>query len=255
MNLDTVTPLIITYNEAPNIARTLDALNWAKRIIVIDSGSDDGTLDILARYPAVQLFHRAFDSFAAQCNFGLRKIETGWVLSIDADYVLSDELVEEMRGKLVGDATAGYSVPFIYRIYGKALRSTLYPRRTVLYRKAGATYADEGHGHRVRLEGSVEALNHVIYHDDRKTMDRWFASQRQYAAAEAEYLLGAKPQDLGRTDRLRLMAWPLPLAVFFYTLVFKRCILDGRPGWVYALQRTCAEIMIALAVLDRRLNR
>jgi glycosyltransferase involved in cell wall biosynthesis len=254
MNLETVTPLIITYNESPNIARTLDGLAWAKRIVIVDSGSDDGTLDVLARYPAVDLFHRAFDSFAAQCNFGLEQIATPWVLSIDADYVLSDAVLEEIR-QCSNDAVSGYSVPFVYRVYGRPLRATLYPRRTVLYRKSLATYADEGHGHRVRINGVVEPLRNVVFHDDRKPMGRWFSSQQRYAATEAEYLLNAKPQDLRRTDMLRLWAWPVPLLVFFYTLIAKRCILDGWPGWVYALQRTCAEIMIALAIIDRRMRR
>ena len=90
---DGITPLLITFNEAPNIARTLDKLGWARRIVVVDSGSSDGTLEILARYPQVALFTRAFDSFADQCNFGLAQVQTEWALSLDADYELSDRLV------------------------------------------------------------------------------------------------------------------------------------------------------------------
>ena len=91
--IEAITPLIITFDEAPNIARTLDKLTWARRIVVVDSGSTDGTLDVLARYPQVELFKRAFDSFADQCNFGLTQVESEWVLSLDADYELSDRLV------------------------------------------------------------------------------------------------------------------------------------------------------------------
>ena len=71
---DGITPLLITFNEAPNIARTLDKLGWARRIVVVDSGSSDGTLEILARYPQVALFTRVFDNFADQCNFGLAQV-------------------------------------------------------------------------------------------------------------------------------------------------------------------------------------
>lgn len=60
--------------------------------------------------------------------------------------------------------------------------------------------------------------------------------------------------ELKRTDRIRLMGWPTPILVFFYTLLWKRCILDGWPGWLYVLQRTLAEIMIAIEVVDRRLR-
>ena len=69
MDRDTVTPLLITFNEIHNIERTLAKLDWAARIVVIDSGSTDGTLDILAKEPRVDVVRRPFDSFAEQCNF------------------------------------------------------------------------------------------------------------------------------------------------------------------------------------------
>ena len=95
--LDDITPLVITYNEAPNIARTLDRLLWARRIVVIDSGSTDETLEIVRSYPQAEVIHRSFDDFASQCNFGIAQVATAWVLSLDADYELSDALVTELR--------------------------------------------------------------------------------------------------------------------------------------------------------------
>jgi glycosyltransferase involved in cell wall biosynthesis len=254
MNLNSITPLIIVHNEVDNITRTLEPLSWARRIVIVDSGSTDGTLEILARYAAVEVFHRTFDSFAAQCNFGLKHIETPWVLSLDADYVLSDDLVSEIKACPDDPVISGFSAAFVYRVCGRALRANLYPRRTMLYRAAGAAYAEQGHGHRVRREGQIVPLRHVIYHDDRKPIVRWFASQQRYAEAEADYLLQTSPVELSRSDRIRLLAWPAPFLVFFYTLFAKRCIFDGWAGWIYVLQRTCAEIMIALSILDRRLK-
>lgn len=256
MNLESITPLIITFNEDANIERTLEKLAWASRIVVVDSGSTDRTRAILEARAGVEIVERAFDSFAGQCNFGLSKITSPWVLSLDADYVLTDELVEEIA-RLPEPAAdvGGFSAPFVYLVHGRPLRATLYPPRTVLYRPAGASYADVGHGHRVAPKGRVEALRHSILHDDRKNLSRWFASQQRYALAEADYLLSQDPGELRRIDRLRLMAWPAPLLILGYTLIAKRCLLDGWPGWFYALQRTCAEVMIALAVLDRRMKR
>src|SRR5262249_47496516 len=132
--IESITPLIITFDEAPNIARTLDKLRWARRIVVVDSGSTDGTLDVLARYPQVALFKRAFDSFADQCNFGLDQVASEWVLSLDADYEMSDHLVEELANLSATDEIAGYRASFVYRIHGRPLRGTLYPPRIVLYR-------------------------------------------------------------------------------------------------------------------------
>jgi glycosyltransferase involved in cell wall biosynthesis len=246
-----ITPLIITYNEALNIRRTLDKLVWAHRIVVIDSGSTDGTVEIMRCYPQVEVIRHPFADFASQCNYGLTQIATPWVLSLDADYALSDALVNELELLRPAENTAGYRARFVYRMHGRPLRATLYPPRTVLYRKGKAVYRNEGHGHRVVVEGEVLPLDGVIFHDDRKPLARWLKSQQLYARDEADYLLGLRAP-LRRADRIRLMAWPAPLAVFFYTLLIKGCVLDGWPGWYYALQRVVAEILLALEIIDRR---
>jgi glycosyltransferase involved in cell wall biosynthesis len=249
--IDEITPLIITYNEAPNIGRVLEKLLWARRIVVVDSGSTDGTQKIISRVTQAEIVTRTFDSFAAQCNFGLEQIKTEWVLSLDADYELSDEFVSEIGALKLQKSIAGYRASFIYRIYGKPLHGSLYPPRTVLYRARRARYENSGHGHRVVIAGPVSGLTAPIYHDDRKPLSRWFASQQSYAQREAEYLLSAN-KNLSRTDRLRRSGWIVPLLTPFYVLFVKGCILDGRAGWFYMLQRLLAEIMIALAVFDRR---
>jgi glycosyltransferase involved in cell wall biosynthesis len=256
--LDQITPLILTFDERSNIERTLAKLAWARRIVVIDSFSTDGTLDILRRDPRIAVFEREFADFAGQCNFGLTCVETPWVLSLDADYALSDELIEELRTLVPGETVAGYRAGFVHLIHGRPLRGTLYPPRTVLYRRDRAFYRQEGHAHRVQIDGAVLPLRGVIYHDDRKPLSRWLDAQRRYAAAEADYLLDdarRAGRPLARADRIRLMGWPAPIAVLLYVLLVKRCILDGWPGWYYALQRLFAESLLALEILDRRLRR
>src|SRR5262249_7058366 len=162
------------------------------------------------------------------------------VLSLDADYELSHALVAELDNLRPDIETRGYYARFIYRIHGRSLRGTLYPPRIVLYRKEDASYRNEGHGHRVVVPGKILLLANQIFHDDRKPLARWFASQEQYAVKDADHLLSADPKSLSKVDRIRLVAWPAPPAVFVYTLVFKGCLLDGWQGWYYALQRLVA---------------
>ena len=250
-----VTPLIITYDEAPNIARTLDRLSWAERVVVIDSGSTDPTIEMVRSHPQAELIHRPFDNFASQCNFGIAQVSTPWVLSLDADYELSDQLVEELGNLHPNSNTAGYRAHFVYRIYGRPLRGSLYPPRIVLYRRNRAAYRNSGHGHCVEVSGRIGELSGVIFHDDRKPLKRWLASQQRYASVEAEYLLTADQKMLSRADKVRLAVWPAPIAAFIYTLVFKGCLLDGWPGWYYAFQRLFAETLIALEIIDRKLRR
>lgn len=248
-----ITPMVLTYNEVTNISKCLDSLTWAQRILIVDSGSTDGTLEIVCRYPQVQVKHRPFEDFASQCNFGLSQIETSWVLSLDADYELTPKLIGELRELESGDFAA-YQASFVYCIFGRSLRGTLYPPRKVLYLKERATYHNEGHGHRVKIDGRAGHLRGKIRHDDHKPLRRWFSSQQKYAALEADHLLSSASENLRFSDRVRLAGWAAPLLVFVYTLLVKRCILDGWPGWLYVLQRTIAETMIALEIVDRRLR-
>lgn len=253
--LDKITPLLLTFNEAPNIGRTLEKLSWAKRIVIIDSFSTDETCDIARANSRVSLIQRPFDSFAAQCNFGLKYIDTSWALSLDADYILSDQLVDEIQRLSPTADDCAYEARFCYCIHGRPLRASLYPPRVVLYRKDRASYENEGHGHRVQVEGRISELNGVIFHDDRKPLDRWFYEQSRYASIEAEHLTRTASAELNFPDRIRKRIIFAPGLVFFYTLLIKGLILDGWPGWYYALQRTLAEALLSLRLMEQKWKR
>jgi glycosyltransferase involved in cell wall biosynthesis len=246
--------MILTLNEEANIERTLAKLTWARRILVIDSGSTDRTIEIAHQYPQAVVIRRDFDSLAAQCNFGLTHIDSEWVLSLDADYVLSDGLISEIGNLQPADNIHGFWASFVYRIFDHTLRASVYPPRAVLYRRSAAAYVDEGHTQRVRIDGELLHLHHPIYHDDRKPIARWFSSQARYASLEASHLLTRDTAKLGGADRLRLLILPAPVLMFFYVLFIKRCLLDGWSGWYYTFQRVCAETMLSIELLDRRLR-
>lgn len=249
--LDLVTPLIITFNEAPNLERTLRQLAWARRIVVIDSYSTDETLDILKAYPQVEVFQREFDSFGRQCNFGLRKIESEWVISIDADYVLTDELIEEIREVPADVENDAFEVRFKYCVWGRPLRGTLYPPRKVLYRKRVATYVDDGHAHHVSVTGPCAELSSFIHHDDRKPLSRWTSSQAKYVDAEAHKFSVSQPAELSFSDQLRKKKILAPPLVLLYCLILHRGAFDGWAGWYYAFQRTLAEVLLALRLIEQ----
>jgi glycosyltransferase involved in cell wall biosynthesis len=254
--LDQVTPLIVTYNEAPNIGRTLERLRWARDIVVVDSFSDDDTLGIIAGFPQARVFQRRFDSFANQCNFGLSEtgIKTEWVLSLDADYVPSPELIEELELLRPPEGVRGYRTRFVYCINGRRLRSGVYPPVTVLFDRSRAQFRNDGHAHRIEIDGAIGDLHSVMLHDDRKSLDRWFESQQRYIALEANKLLGSDPMNLSKTDRIRRLRVIAPFAVFFYCLIVRGGVLDGWPGFYYAFQRMVAELLLSLYLLEHDFN-
>ncbi len=255
--LDYITPLILTFDEAPNIARVLDRLTWAKRVVVLDSFSADETEAVARRYANVAFFKRRFDNHATQWNFGLREtsIDTEWVLALDADYIVPDALVRDLQSLDPADDIAGYSARFRYCIEGIPLKGTVYTPVTVLFRREAATYLQRGHTQRVQVNGKVDTLHAPIHHDDRKPLERWFASQVKYMALEAEVLLGTPFERLDVPDKIRRLVFVAPLAMFVYCLVVKLAILDGRRGLFYASQRAVAETILSVFLLQGILKR
>ncbi|MBD2338942.1 glycosyltransferase family 2 protein [Calothrix sp. FACHB-156] len=248
--LEKITPLILTYNEAANINNTLQHLTWAKKIIVIDSYSLDETLEILESYSQIQVYQRKFDSFALQCNYGLEKVTSEWVLSLDADYVLTDELINEIKELPAQTDVDSYSIKFKYCIFGKPLRGTLLPPRKVLYKREKAIYIDDGHAHRVSVEGNSRLLSGYIYHDDRKPLSRWLWAQDRYMVIEAKKLLETPSSELCLSDRIRKQKILAPIIILVYCLIIKGGILDGWRGFYYAFQRVLAEILLAIHIIE-----
>lgn len=250
-----VTPLLLTYNEEANITRTLDSLPWAKRILVIDSGSDDKTLAILAGYSQVEVIQRRFDTHAKQWNFGLAQIRDGWILSLDADYQISPALRDEIAEAVAHASTHhlnGFRIPFRYCIQGRPLRGTILPPRIALFRAGAGVYVDDGHTQDLHLSGKCGVIRQAILHDDRKPLSRWLWAQNRYLRLEADKLLQTPNRELSRADQLRKRTVFAPFAVFFLCLFWHRAILDGWRGWFYSLQRLYAETLLSLMLMEGR---
>lgn len=254
--LEQITPVILTFNEAPNIARTLEKLSWAREVVIVDSFSSDETLVIVSRFPNARLTQRRFDTHAQQWNHAIREtgITTPWVLALDADYVLTDALIKELSTLQPEKETNGYRARFIYCIEGHPLRGSVYPPVMVLYRRDLAEYRQDGHTQRLQLPGRVEELRSPIRHDDRKLLESWFLAQQRYMRLEAEKLRNADSRSLNWPDRLRRLRVVAPFVMLAYCLFVKRAILDGRAGWYYAVQRCVAESILSLYLLQTDLR-
>jgi glycosyltransferase involved in cell wall biosynthesis len=250
--LDSITPVLLTYNEGPNIGRTLAKLVWAKDIVIVDSGSTDDTLRIVGTNPRVRVFQRAFDTHHAQWRYAMQEtgIRTPWVLRLDADYQISDGLTAEMAALDQARPESAYCVDFDYAIFSRKLISSLYPPKPILLRQGRYAISDEGHTEGWVVNGAVTRLKSRIIHDDWKLMRDWVIAQARYMSREREKLESKKT---GLRDWLRMHPPLMPLIVFFYCLFFRGLLFNGKSGLLYTLQRTIAEAILALYVLEKQL--
>lgn len=249
--LDRITPLILTRDEEANIGRSLAHLRWAREVVIVDSLSTDATVPLAQAVTNTRIVQRPFDSLAGQSNFGIRQCSSEWVMLLDADYVVTDLLVDELRRREPSADVAAYECSFTYAVNGKPLRASLYPPRIVLFRRRGAEVWQDGHAHRVRVEGRVERLESSIIHDDRKSFARFLARQKTYMRQEAAKIRAASFASLSRSGRLRKLVVVTPLLVPAYVLLLRGTLFDGPPGWRYAWERFVAECMLSRELLRR----
>jgi glycosyltransferase involved in cell wall biosynthesis len=245
---------MLTFNESANVARTLEPLRWAERIIVLDSGSSDNTVELCRQFPNVQVHERRFDRHAEQWNYGVSLVETDWVLALDADYVTDHGLRAELESTVVPPGTSAFSAEFVYCIFGKPLRASLYPPRAVLFRRDMARYVQDGHTQLLQLDGVAGRLRTPIRHDDRKPLRQWLEAQDRYAWLEVEKLTAANAP-LGLRDSMRKWIFITPILMPFYCLIGQGLLFDGWPGVHYSFQRTIAETILSLRLIERQLTR
>jgi hypothetical protein len=243
-----VTPVILTFNEAANIGRVLERLAWADQVVVVDSGSTDGTQDIAHRFPNVHWLYRPFDTHGAQWRFAFDAVSrTPYILALDADYIVSDAFVRELEDRFLPGEYAGGLAGFTYEVNGRSLMGSVYPAKIVLFRRDAVRVTQPGHSQEISVDGSVYRFSATIAHDDRKPVSRFMTSQMAYARLEEARL--DRPTNRWQ-DRVRRSGW-MPLVAGVGAYLKAGGPLRGTAALRYAYERMLFECMLALRVLSR----
>jgi glycosyltransferase involved in cell wall biosynthesis len=249
-----ITPVVLTYNEEPNIERTLASLTWAQRVIVLDSGSTDLTTAIAQKYSNVEWLTRPFDSFLGQWEFAIHEtgITTEFILGLDADMAVTSELLEELETRfLLGSYAAGL-MPFDYRYYGRSLAGSLCAPQIRIFRAAEVKVTQPNHGHKFTVTGEVYRFRNSLIHDDQKPLERWVQAQLSYLAQnEREVVNGDAPGLRGRLRKLGVM--PPVMGMLAYMRAGGP--FGGAAAVRYAYERTVAEGLLAIRLMDARLRK
>lgn len=228
---------LVTFNEAENLGRTLASVPWAGEIVVVDSGSNDGTVAI-ARSFGARVFERPWPGFAEQKNFALAQCEGEWILSLDADEELAPELAAEIQGVLASEpSVAAFRLKRRNLFLGRWIRhGGFYPDPKLRLFRNGSVNGGTAPQFGLRpvhetvvFTGEAATLEGDLIHHAYPTLSGYLEHMNRYSSLGAEVL-----HDGGRASRAILpFAWNVLLApalTFCWNYAFRLGFLDGREG-------------------------
>jgi glycosyltransferase involved in cell wall biosynthesis len=236
----TLSVAMIAMNEEANLPPTLESVQWADEIIVVDSGSKDRTLEIAESFGAKTSYH-AFGGHGEQKNVALDLCTSDWILLLDADEVLTPELQAEIRKLLEGEPQFGaYWIPRLNLYFGKWIRhGGFYPDHKLRLFKRGSARLSEGVGpHSTpQFAGPRGTLKNDMLHYAYPTLAVYLEHMNRYSNEIAQLLYAE-----GRTSkRWPEFAWNCvlnPAATFVYNYFFRLGFLDGREGLLLHLNHS-----------------
>ncbi len=220
---------IITLNCAAPLAECLKSVGFADDILVVDSGSTDGTIDVALAHGA-RVVQKAWQGFGPQKQFAVEAARHDWVLCLDSDERVSPELAESIRQTLVGlPERNAYEFARCNRFLGRYLRhGEGYPDLSLrLFDRRFARWSDDQVHEKVITLGEVGRLEGDLLHDSAETLQSYLAKQNRYTSLAAQALL-----DQGREVSVaKIVLSPLFRFIKFYLV--RRGFLDGLPGFIH----------------------
>lgn len=221
---------IITLNEQDNIGRCLDSIKWADEILVMDSGSTDQTVQICQEY-SCRIVERPWRGFGPAKKALADLTQNSWILSVDADEVISEELADRIKGILRKPDNNGYLIKRKSYYLGELIEhcgwNRDYPLR--LFNKKYGTFNEKAVHESVQLDGAIARVEEPILHFTYPTLDSHIRKMAHYAelGAEQKFREGKK-SGVGRALFSGLIKF---IKMYFFQLGF----LDGKTGLLLCL--------------------
>jgi glycosyltransferase involved in cell wall biosynthesis len=228
----TLSAVIITRNEAHQIRRTIEALGSCDEIVIVDSGSTDNTVEICEAL-GCKVFYQPFAGYGAQKNFGVAQTSGQWILSIDADEVVSPELDSELKQwkKHIPENINAWYLPRTMVFMGRAFR---YSKEAAqpnlrLFKKGTARFSDAQVHETLLVEGIKGYFKGILLHYSYRDLHHYFEKFNQYTSyAAAE--MAAKGKKVSWLTILCRQPFE-----FVKMYIFQRNFMEGWPGLVWSL--------------------
>jgi glycosyltransferase involved in cell wall biosynthesis len=230
-NIPKISAIIITYNEEKNIRRCLSGLDWVDEIVVVDSHSMDDTKKIASEFTQ-RIFDIKWEGFGKAKDFAKDKASHQWILSVDADELVTPDLKEEIQKITESeDSVSGYYIPRKSNFLGKWINhGGWYPDYVLrLFRKDKAKFSHSMVHEKVQVEGKTGYLKKDLLHYTDPNFDHYLEKLNRYTSLSAEELFGE-----GEKAKVSDLIFR-PLATFFKMYLMKRGFLDGLSGFILAV--------------------
>jgi len=220
--------IVLTHNSSDTLEKCLESIKWITDIVIVDSGSTDKTIEIAKTYTD-RIYYNKYINYGKQLNWALKRITSDWILVVDSDEALTEELSKNvrklMRNRPVPD---GYYIARKNSFLGKPVNYCgWYPDYVLrLFRQDGAVYKDRELGSSVESKGSKGNLNGDLIHQPYRNLEHYFYKFNKYTDLAAKEILKRKH----RVGIFHLVLWPF--GKFFKMYVLKKGFLDGVVGIV-----------------------
>ena len=264
--------VILTRDEEVNIGDCLGCLEFSDDVVVFDSLSTDRTLEIARSFPNVSVVQRAFDNWSSHQNWGVQNIrfKHPWVLYVDADERVDDNLAEELQS--LADPDAPFSAVRMRRkdmFMGRWIRhATLYPTWLVrMFRPEKIRYERLVNPVAIVEGETARAEGHLIHYPFSKGTVQWFDRHNSYSSFEAQEmlkvlsgerrrirgLLSSDPNERRAVAKDLFYRLPMrPQIKWLYYMFWKQAWMDGWPGITYARMQYLYEYMISIKARELR---
>ena len=226
--------VVITKNAATQLAACLQSASFADEIVVVDSGSSDGTAELAAARGA-RVLRQEWLGFGRQKQFAVEAARHDWVLCLDADERVSEPLRASILAVLAAPATQAYTMARCNRFMGRWLRhGEGYPDWSLrLFDRRHARWSEDPVHEKVLTDATVARIKGDLLHDSAESLAGYLDKQNRYTSMQAEALFKAGK----RAGVAQLLLSPALRFVKFYFL--RLGFLDGTAGLVHIAIGCC----------------
>ncbi len=249
MNKHQISAALITFNEESNIARTLEKLTWCDEIIVVDSHSTDKTVEICSSFGA-KVFTKKFNGYGEQKRYLVEQCSFDWVLSIDADEVLTDELIEEIKSEFSKEIVP-YKAYFLNRkhVYLGKIFKYGYLRNTPvlrLFNRKTANFSNKKVHETVEFKGKKGRFKNVFFHYTANTVEQINYKKNRYATLVSEEYFKKK-----KRVNLLILIFKYPLA-FIKEYFIRGNVFNGYEGYVWSTYIAEYSVLKYLKLIEKK---